>query len=262
MTKNLTKTKIIESTSYIWHWLFLKNQIPRDGIIVEVAPGHEPKIGNALALLGFKGTIFLIDSDQEMAKSIYKTYKKVLPKSVIKVIIKPFQNIEVGVDIPSNINALVASHPFDDTVMSCLISDPLFFSREKQDWVNLPDKIKEIYERITDKNYKQAIKRTVVAWKDFIRKVKPKYFIASQYPSHTLEKKGLIERQNSGFAVLDELKDFYKDSLKRQPNLPTFGRKGDERWWIIAKNPCNDLTQLLEQKPIAIERLGESIFIP
>src|SRR3989338_10987677 len=96
----------VEKTSHIWHSLFIKSRINKNGVIVEVAPGHEPKIGNALALLGFRGTIFLIEPDEKTACRIEKTYRDILPQAKVSKIIKSLQSIKVGIDIPSVVDAL------------------------------------------------------------------------------------------------------------------------------------------------------------
>src|SRR3989344_6346431 len=261
MTHKNLKTHKIETTSYIWHSLLLENQINIDGIIVEVAPGHETKIGNALALLGFKGTIFLIEPDRKTACLIQKTYREILPQAMVKKVVKPLQDVEVGVDVPGNIDALVASHPFDDMVLSCIVNDPFLFSREREDRKSLSNLTKKLYDGTSDEDYQRGVKTTVKTWKDFVKRSRPNYFIASQYPSYTLEKKGLTQRQNSGFAVLEKLKSFYKNSLLEQHQNISFGYKSELKWWIIAENPHADLAYNLEQRPLAIKRLGKSVFV-
>lgn len=261
-TKKLQVANIIEPTSNLWHKLFVENQVPTNGVIVEVAPGYEPKIGNALALLGFRGTIYLIEPDQKAAYAIQKIYKSILPRATIRVVIKTLENIEVGVDAPAVIDALVASHPFDDMVISSIVGQTSFFSQEKEGGAILSSSLKNIYEKIRDEDYTMGISSTVAAWKNFIEGVKPDYFIASQYPSHTLTIKGLTKRQDSGYTVLNRLKSFYKNSLVRQKQKHSFGYKGDPKWWIVAKEPGGSLEHSFMQEPLAIKRLGRSIFAP
>src|SRR3989338_11437735 len=156
----------VEKTSHIWHSLFIKSRINKNGVIVEVAPGHEPKIGNALALLGFKGTIFLIEPDRKTACLIQKTYREILPQAMVKKVVKPLQDVEVGVDVPGNIDALVASHPFDDMVLSCIVNDPFLFSREREDRKSLSNNKKKLYDGTSDEDYQRGVKTTVKTWKD------------------------------------------------------------------------------------------------
>lgn len=227
---------------------------------MEVAPGYEPKIGNALAMFGFNGTVFLIEPDQKAAEHIQKTYQRILPKATINAIIKPLQEIKTGVDVPCDANVLIASHPFDDMVMSFVANRAYLFSEERKSMTETPDSIKNIYDSLTHEHYAYGIRETVKTWRQFIAESSPAYFIASQYPSRTLETKKLIDRQNSGFVVLDELKDLYRESLRKFNLGNAFGYKANPRWWIVAEKPQKNLGSSLEQKPFAIKRLGESIF--
>src|SRR3989338_9634385 len=99
-SKSVTQTNTIEPTPYLWRKLFIENQLPTDGIVIEVAPGYEPKIGNALALLGFRGTFFLIEPDRKAARHIRDIYRRILPQAKIKTVIKPLQNVMAGTDVP------------------------------------------------------------------------------------------------------------------------------------------------------------------
>ena len=65
----------IKPISYVWRRLFLENRVPMDGVIVEVAPGYETKIGDALALLEFHGTIILVEPVPAAAAHIGEAYK-------------------------------------------------------------------------------------------------------------------------------------------------------------------------------------------
>lgn len=225
----------VEQTSHLWKQLFLGNNLPPDGTIIEVAPGYEPKIGNALALLGFRGIIFVIEPDPKAAAHIEKIYKKILPEAGVRIIYKSLQEIKQGIDVYGKIDALVASHPFDDMVIASIARKSSFFSEEHGERVS--PEMKKFYDKISDKEYKKAVHATAKTWKIFIARSKPSLFIASQYPSHTLAIKGLIRRQASGFAVLQKLKTIYRRFLIKRHYENGFGFKGDPRWWIVAIDP-------------------------
>lgn len=246
----------------MWQELFVKNQIPMDGEVIEVAPGYEPKIGNALALLKFHGTVFLIEPDPKAAYCIRNAYRQILPSANIRVIIKPLQEVEVGTDIPLRADALVASHPFDDMVMSFMFDQTSFFSEEKACEQNSSAAIKKLYDSALDRDYIYGIQKTAETWKAFVAKSRPAWFIVSQYPSRTLEIKGLTKRQNSGFIVLEILRGVYEKFLKEHDWDQYFGYKGDSKWWIVAQKPRADLAFDLRQRPVAISRLTDSIFVP
>ena len=232
----------IEPTSYLWHRLFSENDLPPDGTVIEAAPGYEPKIGNALALYGFHGTLFIIEPDEKAAHQIESSYRHILPKAAVRTVNKSLQEVTIGTDVPYGANALVASHPFDDMVIALIVEKADFFSQEKESEAGMVPDIQKLYEGIHDKEYLKSIQATTATWKFFVQKSGPQYFIISQYPSHTLAVKGLVKRQNSGFAVLEHLKRFYKDSLVKRHYEDSFGFKGDPKWWIVAREPYKTYT--------------------
>ena len=234
---NLKQINKIEPASFIWHKLFLENQIPANGTVIEVAPGYEPKIGNALVMLEFSGTVFLIEPDERAAHYIEELYQQILPRAAVNIVVKPLQYVEVGVDVPSGIDALLASHPFDDMVMASIVRQPSFFSEEREGGADSSASIKKLYDIIGRKDYERGIETALATWKHFIRRAKPVYFIASQYPSRMLTMKGLTKRQESGFIVLKQLKNFYKNFLREQNRDASLGYKGDPKCWIIARKP-------------------------
>ncbi|MBI3633016.1 MAG: hypothetical protein HY226_01870 [Candidatus Vogelbacteria bacterium] len=224
----------MEVASQIWHGVFVDIGLPKDGVVVEIAPGYEPKIGNALAAIDFSGTIYLIEPDTVAAKELAAIYRSILPNAKVVTVLKVMQELKLREDIPEKIDVVVASHPFDDMVMGSIISLPNFFTLEKSGGLRLTPKIKKVYDSLTDEHYVNGVGETVKAWKDFLSKIKPSYFIASQYPSTTLTMKGLTRRQNSGYAVMNLLKSSYKNVLLNEPQNMALFPKADPRWWIVA----------------------------
>ena len=253
----------IKPVSYIWRRLLEENKIPQNGTIVEVAPGYEKKIGDALAMLQFSGTIILIEPDKKAATHIHNLYKSILPLAKVKIVTKFLQNIKIGQDIPSYVDALVANHPFDDMALASAMhgKNAIFFSRERKGAMRVTPSIKKIYSNISDKDYIHGILATILAWKNFVQKLKPVLLIASQYPSKKLVIKGLTKRQNSGFIIVELLRDYYKNYLKQQYQDHSFGQQGDPAWWIVAKKPYVDLVDDLSKSPAATKRLAKAIFV-
>ncbi|MBI3632399.1 MAG: cyclic nucleotide-binding domain-containing protein [Candidatus Vogelbacteria bacterium] len=256
----------IKSVSYIWQKLLHDNHVPMDGIVVEVAPGYEKKIGDGLALLGFHGTIILIEQDQAAAEYIQKLYQKIMPKAKVLVVPKLLQDTQIGIDIPIKIDALVANHPFDDMAIALAMKggQDRFFSLEVEDGMELSPQLKEFYDSISSKDYVHGILATILIWKQFIKKLKPGCFIASQYPSRKLGLKGLTKRQNSGIMAMEILKEYYESYLVDINSLveQNLGQKSEPHWWIVARRPFKSVTNDLSEKPDAISRLGAEIFVP
>ncbi len=254
----------IKPISFIWHRVLQENNIPLDGIIVEVAPGYETKIGDALALLGFKGTILLIEPDPTAAAHISVVYKTILPYAQVKVIVKTLQDVRIGKDIPKKVDVLVANHPFDDMVIAAVLPEEQrsFFSKEREGGIEFSRSVQEMYASLRTEDYLQGVLATIAAWKHFIQELKPFCVIVNQYPSHTLTMKGLTKRQNSGLIIIELLQDFYETYLTEHYHDKSFGQKGDPAWWMVAHKPYIDLSRDLGEVPRAIHRLSKSIFVP
>lgn len=256
-------TSEIKPVSYIWQRLLQENHLPMKGVIIEVAPGYEKKIGDALAMLGFRGTIILIEPDKAAARHVQGLYRSIMPSAKVKIVVKLLQDVEIGKDIPSNVDALLANHPFDDMAIAFAMNEARasFFSQERESGSKLTPSIKKIYDSISDKDYIHGILATVVAWKEFVEELKPALLIVSQYPSSKLAFKKLTKRQQSGFIVIEMLRDYYDKFLKGQFEDSSFGEKGDPAWWIVAKTPFIDIERSLLENPAAMERLGKSVFV-
>src|SRR3989338_5401233 len=238
--KNNKQVYNIGPVSYIWHKIFVDNNIPAGGAVIEVAPGHEPKICHALSLLRFKGCLFLIEPDAVAAAHALSAYRRILPDACVWAIVKPLQDVRVGMDVPVGVDALVASHPFDDMVIAAILKRPSFFSEEMKERVIISASSHALYDTMRDGDYTVGTIKTVAVWKKCVSRLKPNLFIASQYPSRTLYLKKLLKRQSSCFAVLAQLKKFYKDFLVER-DYPTFGFKGESRWWIVVDKRSSKL---------------------
>src|SRR3989338_7479662 len=187
MPRNIIKKKhSIERTSYLWRRILIENRLPADGTVVEVAPGYEQKIGAALSLFGFRGTLYVIEPDRNAALHIHDVYRHILPKATIHIVCKPMEEVVPKEDIPSPIDAIVARHPFDDMVIASIVKKKNFFSEEKDDGTRVSSAMQQMYAAIRDNEYATGIRTTVMTWQHFINETQPRCVIASQYPSRTL----------------------------------------------------------------------------
>lgn len=202
---------------------------------MEVAPGEEPKIGTALAMLGFWGTIFLIEPDRTAAQTLHHIYKKLLPNATVRLVEKPLQDVMAGTDIPTAVTTLVANHAFDDMVMSSILGHTSCPSDEP-------------YPSLTPDDYSYGTKATVLAWTNAVAHLNPASLIVSQYPVRLLTQPGFEARQHSGLEVLERLKllfsryaldlgshdgSNYREDARGWRDDPRW--REDPRWWLIAR---------------------------
>lgn len=224
----------IRPISQVWINRLIADGIPSDAIVVEVAPGEEPKVADALRVLSFAGTILLVEPDASVANRIEYLYKQILPNATVRLVAKTLQDVRAGLDIPRRIDTLVANHAFDDMVMSSILG-------------HTAPRSEEPYTSITPAEYSRGIEATVLAWTAAIESLTPASFIASQYPVRLLARPGFELRQNSGFEVLDRLTTLLRDhasgsesevGAKYQPDSrwrddPRW--RENPRWWLSAR---------------------------
>ena len=173
------------SISEAWYMILKNSLLPKNGTVVEVAPGNVEKIGLALSAYGFQGSIYVIEPHAESLKIITEKYKKLLPNAQI---IPLEQTLSESLSVlPNKINALLSNHPLDDMLVGKFINSKSnfdkFFSKmyEKSDqrltsavWSALaksPQKYIQLKKEITDE------------WISLIKKTNPEIFIISQYHS-------------------------------------------------------------------------------
>jgi hypothetical protein len=221
--------------SRIWIRRLETAGLAADSTVVEVAPGVEPKIGTALAMLGFRGTIFLVEPDEKAAHTLYHTYTELLPNANVSLVQKPLQDARVGTDLPTAITTLVANHALDDMVMSSILGHTSCPSDEP-------------YSSLTPDDYSYGTNATVLAWKHAVEHLRPASIVVSQYPVRILSQRGFEARQHSGLEVLDRLKLLFsryaldldcRDGNNRGGSAHSWGEdpawREDPRWWLIAR---------------------------
>ncbi|MDE1970710.1 MAG: hypothetical protein KGI50_04025 [Patescibacteria group bacterium] len=250
---------LVPATSRIWHTIFLHIELPCNGVVVEIAPGYEPKIGRALSLLDFAGIVYVVEPDLRAAAHIEQAYKRLLPRAKIRLVCKLLQDVVVGVDLPTRVDALVANHPFDDMVMAYR-ADRNFFSKEKHSKTRVAPNLKKWYDSLKDDDYALGIKKSLTVWKAAIRHLRPHYVVVSQYPSRALAIKKLYKREESGVVVLRKLQEFYRNYRVTACPPPSCNAKSHPRWWLVAKYSRVGFIEV--QTPAAMDRLGRSLFVP
>lgn len=151
--------------------------------IVELAPGFKYKIANALKNVGFKGTLYVIDSNENVLNYVYKKYSEILPNAKIVCLNK---DLEESIDfLPKNIDLFLSNHSIDDMIISEYLSkDQLreVFDNEEASKAKLVDKWEELSK---DFFALEKIKNIVfVKFLNFFNSVECKYIIMSQYSSN------------------------------------------------------------------------------
>lgn len=249
-----------KSISLIWEDIFRSISLNKNAVLVEVAPGYKTKIGSALANLGFRGTIYLIESNELVAASVLENYKELLPHARIIPVVKCLGTVSIGKDIPSKADAIVANHPLDDMALQLSIpaeSAKRFFMLDSG-----PDRIRqtqELWENITHATLSSSIKQTTENWIRFINRAKPRTVIISQCEGTTLQSHKIYKPDETGKQILDALKNHFDVEID-EPQRSCLDMLGLRDRWLIKRFTIKNLSTEMRKQPEAIERLNPSIF--
>ena len=151
--------------------------------VVEFAPGFRHKIANALKDLNFKGTIYVIDSNEEAMVYIKEKYETILPSSKVICINKDFEDaIE---DLPKQVDLFLANHSIDDMIIEEYLDKKdrkIAFDNTEISKKTLLDKWalleKDVYMQDKIKNI------IYLKWLKFFNSVDIKLIVMSQYNSN------------------------------------------------------------------------------
>lgn len=98
-----------------WAGVFKKYDLPKNGVIAEIASGGKPKIAHGLNSVGFSGTLLLVDPAPGIAERTALKYRDILPKATIIELPMTLQNLIEAQQFP--IDVIVANHPLDDMIL-------------------------------------------------------------------------------------------------------------------------------------------------
>lgn len=181
-----------------------KNKIENIDKVVEFAPGFRFKIAYALKNIGFKGTIYVIDSNENVLKFVKDKYKSILPNAKIVLINKDLMD---SIDfMPKKVDLFLANHCIDDMIISRYLvgkklADAFNNTEEsKQILINCWNELKEEDDILF--NLKELVYRDL---KTFFEKIDIKLIVMSQYKSgYYINQKNYIEKLSK--SIFNKLK--------------------------------------------------------
>ena len=196
----------------IWKRVFEKLKLNKNGIVVEIAPGDVNKIDYGLQSFGFTGTLYVVDSNQKVAESIVKQYKKIL--TGCEIIPLPHTVQTLPRYLPNQIEAIVANHPFDDILLGKFLSraeSEKHFSRE---YGVKPEKVKRDWAEMEKDEFKlsKSKEEVVNEFRRIISSSNPQLVAISQYKSYYYQSHEIFSPDKNAFDVLKSLSSFYPNN--------------------------------------------------
>lgn len=211
--------KVIDYDDYFEEYMGLiysriinKNKLENINTVVEFAPGFRYKIACGLRKINFKGTIYIIDSNESVLEFVGKKYKEILPEAEVILINKDLVD---SIDyLPESVDLFLANHCIDDMIISKYL-----VGKRLEDAFNNTEKSKQILidcwnELKEEDNILFNIKETV--YNDlitFFKKIDFKLIIMSQYKSgYYMNQKNYVEELSK--TIFDKLKININNNFK------------------------------------------------
>jgi len=216
----------------IWKDIFRKINLDKKGIVIEIAPGKENKIGNGLVNYGFAGTIYIIEPDKIALKYIVKRYSNSMKG--VSIIGIPLTLDKAIKFLPYKVDAIVANHPLDDMLIGKALGNIFdeFFTRyyntkecKTSGFWKLIKKYLEIRESLIDK--------IVLEWEKLIKETSPNFAIISQYESYFFKKHGIKEPDKYGLEILEKIRKSFKEKEQKSILHQEKRIKHKKRWLVL-----------------------------
>jgi hypothetical protein len=251
-----------EFSGQTWRGILNRLNLPKNGVVIEVAPGRSAKIGYGLKLIDFKGTLYVVDPDLADLKILVETYQSLLPGAKIIAVSKTLR--EAVPFLPKSPDALLSNHPLDDMAMAYGLSErgsAQFFQNINKYMGADQDAVREQWLSLErDKTATaNSIRSTVNDWLFAQEELKPKRFVLSQYGSFHHRKNGLSFADQVGKKVLRELQG--RQTQSSLSNIPELARAGqDPNDWLVISEKKN-LTKEITLRPEILRQIGEKMFV-
>lgn len=233
--------------------------LPKDAILVEIAPGFKTKIGRALADYGFRGILHIVEANSHAGAQVIQRYKKLLPHARVIIHTKPMR--EAVNDLPNKVDLIMANHVLDDMVLYESLpretSDKFFALNSGSERINLT---KKFWNNIPAPVLSQAKNTTISNWMYVISHIKSRAVILSQYKSQTLQQHKIYQPDKIGEDLLGSLKKYYNIDT-HEPFASYLRRNGQDSYWFIKLNLYRNLLTEIEKTPEALKRLAPDMFV-
>jgi len=125
----------------VWAQILEAQDLPRDGVVIELAPGVSPKLGFALEAIGFRGRLHVVDASRIASQCIVEAYRRIMPSATVHAVVARIASAPA--QLPTQCDALVLNHALDDLILGYSLStgefDALF-----DNWAASPPSINRV----------------------------------------------------------------------------------------------------------------------
>jgi hypothetical protein len=222
----------LANLSNAWCQLFWSRNIPRDGAVVEVGPGHVPKVGHALSAYGFSGRLFVIEPSYAACFRITQSYRQLLPRAHVIPLCARVEYCHALV--PTACDALVLNHVLDDLILGKSLSAKEFSNLFDLFSSSLAcvDQVRLYWRRLAGEPKQLSIyldqgRRDIL---NLIAHCHPRFIGISQYQSWVQHQNGLTLPDFYAVVLLEDLRQDLGEASDDDTRLLTRLGQQSERW--------------------------------
>ena len=188
----------------IWARLLSNTSLPKQGNIVEIAPGDVNKLGYALSSCKFQGNLYVVEPNARALASIIRQYREALLKARV---IPVHHTLREAVDYLPVKPVIISNHPLDDMIIGKSLgrgSDDFFSDHYDAP----PEKTRVSWQELkaVPGELENAKLSVIGDWMNLFKKVKPRLVVISQYESYFFKNNNIREPDKHGFEVLQKIR--------------------------------------------------------
>ena len=223
----------------VWAELLRQHALVTTGRAVEIGPGFGDKIGLALAELGFRGTLFVVEPNHEASSWVMQRYREILPRAQLV----PVQDTVCGASriiLSQGVDAVLMNHAMDDLLLHAALPPARrhdVFASMRHSAASLPEVLSTWQRLLADRPRLLQLSRQVLDdLCTLLESIGARFFGASQYRSWFLTSHKLAGADLMGCCLLDKLAGRVgRTSAADQATLRRCGQ--DPRRWLLLAPP-------------------------
>jgi hypothetical protein len=218
-----------------WSQILRSASVGKNATVVEAGPGFSDKIAHALAALGFRGRIVLVDPTPAAGRWLRFRYRQLLPAA--EIVVDPFP-LSSATREWGTVHALVSNHVLDDMLLRLAVPPAVSRALFAQMRPGRPcsRSFLEAWRHVQEDP--AALERLVgEAADEFARyaaAIAPHRVIVNEYPSWTHVSVGLASVHDHGLRALNRLEDRFNAAGFLTMPLPVPPEPRNAAWLLMS----------------------------
>ena len=191
----------------VWAEVLRHHGLDTTGRVVEIGPGFGDKIGLALASLGFRGTVFVVEPNRDASSWVMDRYRELLPSAQLVAVHDTLRG--AASRLARGVDAVLMNHAFDDLLLHAALPPARrhdVFAGMRHSGGSLPEVQRTWQRLLADRpRLPQLVRQVLDELCTLIESNGPSFFGASQYQSWFLTRNQLADADLMGGHLLDTL---------------------------------------------------------